>query len=196
MPSATWRRAARTFCVGLGVGAHLERWQVPAAQIHEMDWWEQLEIKGVKITCAPARHYSGRTSMNDSTLWASWMVKGPTYSMYYSGDTGYAEHFKAIRAKLGAPELALIKVGAYGDTWMDIHMNPESAVQAVQDLGAGTLLPVHGATFNLAYHAWAEPAVRTLAAAKAANVQMVVPRVGEKWELGQPFVNTPWFVKP
>ena len=189
-------RGGTHFYVGLGIGAHLERWQVPAAQIHEMDWWEQADIKGVKIVCTPARHYSGRTSMNNSTLWASWMVKGPTHSVYYSGDTGYAEHFKAIRAKLGSPELALVKVGAYGDTWMDIHMNPESAVQAVQDLGATALLPVHWATFNLAYHAWAEPAVRTVAAAKAAGVQVVVPRLGEKFEFGQPFSNQAWYLKP
>ncbi|APW43612.1 MBL fold metallo-hydrolase [Rhodoferax saidenbachensis] len=182
------------FFVGLGIGAHLERWNVPAAQIHEMDWWEQASFKGVTIHCTPARHYSGRTSMNNSTLWASWMVKGPTHSMYYSGDTGYAGHFKAIREKLGAPELALVKVGAYGDTWMDIHMNPESAITAVQDLGATTLLPVHWATFNLAYHAWAEPVVRTLAAAKAQGVQVVTPRAGEKFEFGQPFQNLPWYL--
>ena len=54
--------------------------------------------------------------------------EGPTHSFYFSSDTGYADHFKTIRAKLGAPELALVKVGAYGDTWMDIHMSPESAI--------------------------------------------------------------------
>lgn len=184
------------FYVGLGVGAHLERWQVPAAQIHEMDWWEQANIKGVTIVCTPARHYSGRTSMNNSTLWASWLVKGPTHSAYYSGDTGYAGHFKAIREKLGAPELALVKVGAYGDSWTDIHMTPESAIQAVQDLGATALLPVHWATFNLAYHAWAEPIQRTLVAAKSTGVQVVTPRVGEAFEFGQPFVNHPWYLPP
>ncbi|MES2581544.1 MAG: MBL fold metallo-hydrolase [Pseudomonadota bacterium] len=184
------------FYVGLGIGAHLERWQVPAAQIHEMDWWEQASIKGVVIHCTPARHYSGRTSMNNSTLWASWMVKGPTHSVYFSGDTGYGGHFKAIRERLGAPGLALIKVGAYGDTWMDIHMGPESAVQAHQDLGAQTMLPVHWATFNLAYHDWAEPVVRTLAAAKTQGTQVVVPRVGERFEFGQPFDNKPWYLPP
>jgi L-ascorbate metabolism protein UlaG (beta-lactamase superfamily) len=184
------------FYAGLGIGAHLERWQVPAAQIHEMDWWEQASIKGVVIHCTPARHYSGRTSMNNSTLWASWMVKGPTHSMYFSGDTGYADHFKAIRDRLGAPELALIKVGAYGDTWMDIHMNPESAVQAYQDLGAQALLPVHWATFNLAYHDWAEPVVRTVLAARAKGAQVVTPRVGEKFEFGLPFDNKPWYLPP
>ncbi len=184
------------FFVGLGIGAHLERWQVPSAQIHEMDWWEQADFKGLQIHCTPARHYSGRTSMNNSTLWASWLVKGPTHSVYFSGDTGYAGHFKAIRERLGAPELALIKVGAYGDTWMDIHMNPESAVQAYLDLGAHSMLPVHWATFNLAYHDWAEPIVRTVAAAQAKGVPVITPRVGEKFEFGLPFANTPWYVPP
>jgi len=189
-------RGGTQFYVGLGIGAHLERWQVPTNQIHEMDWWEHAELKGVTIHCTPARHYSGRTSMNNSTLWASWMIRGPQHALYYSGDTGYADHFKAIRARLGAPNLALIKVGAYGDTWMDIHMNPESAVQAHQELGATTLLPVHWATFNLAYHDWAAPVVRTLAAAQAQGVQVVTPRVGEKFVWGQPFENQPWFQAP
>ncbi len=181
------------FYVGLGIGAHLQRWSVPPAQIHEMDWWEQASIQGVVIHCTPARHYSGRKSMDNSTLWSSWMLKGPSHSAYYSGDTGYAGHFKQIRERLGAPELALIKVGAYGDTWLDIHMNPESAVQAHKDLGATTMLPVHWATFNLAYHAWAEPVVRTVAAAAKQGVQLVTPRVGEKFEFGVPFENRAWY---
>ncbi len=167
---------------------------MPAAQIHEMDWWDKAEIKGVAIHCTPARHYSGRKSMDNSTLWASWMVKGPSHSAYFSGDTGYAGHFKAIRERLGAPQLALIKVGAYGDTWLDIHMNPEAAVQAHRDLGATTLLPVHWATFNLAYHEWAEPIVRSVAAAGAQGVQLVTPRVGEKFDFGAPFANSAWYL--
>ena len=182
------------FYVGLGLGAHLQRWAVPLAQIHEMDWWDQASIKGVVIHCAPARHYSGRKGMDNSTLWSSWMLQGPSHSAYYSGDTGYAGHFKQIRERLGAPELALIKVGAYGDTWLDIHMNPESAVQAHQDLGATTMLPVHWATFNLAYHAWSEPVVRTVAAATKQGAHLVTPRVGEKFEFGQPFENKAWYL--
>ena len=182
------------FYVGLGIGAHLRRWAVPPGQIHEMDWWDHANIKGVVIHCAPARHYSGRKSMDNSTLWSSWMLKGPSHSAYYSGDTGYAGHFKQIRERLGAPELALLKVGAYGDTWLDIHMNPESAVQAHQDLGATTMLPVHWATFNLAYHAWAEPVARAQAAATAQGVHLVTPRVGEKFEFGQPFENKAWYL--
>ena len=186
-------RGGTQFHVGLGIGAHLQRWEVPAAQIHEMDWWEQADIKGVKIHCTPARHYSGRRSMDNSTLWSSWMLKGANHSAYFSGDTGYAGHFRQIRERLGAPQLALLKIGAYGDAWLDIHMNPEAAIKAHQDLGATTLLPVHWATFNLAYHEWAEPVIRAQAAATAQGVQLVAPRVGEKFEFGMPFENRAWY---
>jgi L-ascorbate metabolism protein UlaG (beta-lactamase superfamily) len=183
------------FYIGLGVGAHLERWAVSATQIHEMDWWESLSIKGVTIHCTPARHYSGRKSMDNSTLWASWYVKGPSHSFYYSGDTGYAPHFTAIAKRLGPVELAVLKVGAYGETWLDIHMDPESAVKAYADLGAQVLLPVHWATFNLSYHAWDEPILRTITAATASGAALLTPRVGQAYEFGQPFTNDPWYTE-
>lgn len=181
------------FYVGLGVAAHLERWGVAGAQIHEMDWWESVEVNGVRIHCTPARHYSGRKRMNNPTLWASWMVKGPLHTAYYSGDTGYAPHFREIRRRVGSADLTLMKVGAYGDPWLDIHMDPESAVRAHVELGGRTLLPVHWATFNLAYHAWDEPILRTLSAAKAKGAYVITPRVGETFEFGVPFESTPWY---
>jgi len=183
------------FYVGLGIGAHLERWKVAPDQIHEMDWWQSLEIKNVQIHCTPARHYSGRKRQDNSTLWASWVVKGAQHSFYFSGDTGYADHFRAIRARFGDTDLNLIKIGAYGTppSWLDIHMDPESAVRADQDLGGGILLPVHWATFNLSYHAWDEPILRTLRAAAEQQVQVVTPRVGEVVEVAQPFSNVEWY---
>ena len=79
-----------------------------------------------------------------------------------------------------------MKVGAYGETWLDIHMDPEAAVQAHLDLGASVLLPVHWATFDLSYHAWEEPIARVLAVAAAKGIEVVTPRVGERVEFGQP----------
>ena len=186
-------RGGTHFFVGLGIGAHLQRWGVPLAQIHEMDWWDKIDFKGVEIHCTPARHYSGRKSMDNSTLWSSWMLRSAAYGVYYSGDTGYGPHFGAIRKRLGVPDLALMKIGAYGHSWLDIHMSPEQAVQADQDLGSPVVLPVHWATFNLSYHAWVEPIERALAAARAAGVQVVTPRIGEPYTPGQPFQSQHWF---
>jgi hypothetical protein len=52
---------------------------------------------------------------------------------------------------------------------------------------------VHWATFNLSYHAWDEPILRTLRAAAAEKAQVVTPRVGEVVEVGQPFSNVEWY---
>jgi len=48
------------FCTPLGVGAHLEEWGVAKEQIEEMDWWDETEYQGLRFTCAPAQHFSGR----------------------------------------------------------------------------------------------------------------------------------------
>src|SRR6185436_3326753 len=131
--------------------------------------------------------------MDNSTLWSSWAIRGAERSVYFSGDTGYAPHFQEIRRRLGPMELTLIKVGAYGEPWLDIHMDPESAVRAHADLGGKVMLPVHWATFNLAYHAWDEPILRAVRAAAEQHVQLVTPRVGEVVEIGQPFNNVEWY---
>jgi L-ascorbate metabolism protein UlaG (beta-lactamase superfamily) len=181
------------FYVPLGIGAHLQRWGVPRTQIHEMDWWQEARINGVRIVCTPARHYSGRKRMNNPTLWASWTIRGTGRNVYFSGDTGYAGHFKEIRRRLGRMDLTLMKIGAYGETWLDIHMDPESAVQAHLDLDADTLLPIHWATFNLSYHSWDEPIVRTLSAARKNGARVITPKIGEVVEYGRPFLSVAWY---
>ena len=46
-------------------------------------------------------------------------------------------------------------------------------------MASGAFLPIHWATFNLAFHAWRDPADRALAAAKKAGVAIAIPRPGE-----------------
>ena len=185
------------FFVPLGVGAHLEKWQVPANQIIELDWWETANIKGLTITSTPTRHYSGRglTDAN-KTFWSSWSMVGPRHRVYYSGDTGYGDHFQTIGNKFGPFDLSIIKIGAYGPfaSWTDIHMEAEDAIQAHLDVNARRLLPVHWATFNLALHDWNEPIKRALVAAKAANIEMVTPRLGEVVTAGEEFNSKIWWV--
>lgn len=184
------------FFVPLGVGAHLQRWGVAAAQVHDMQWWQSISLGAVTLVCTPARHYSGRDMFDyKQTLWSSWSVLGSQHRIYYSGDSGYASHFDAIGQRFGPFDLTLIKVGAYGpsDSWRDIHMSPEQAVQAHMQLRGATLLPVHWATFNLALHAWDEPIKRTLRAAEEHGVKVITPRVGELFEAGQPFLSQQWW---
>jgi L-ascorbate metabolism protein UlaG (beta-lactamase superfamily) len=184
------------FLVPLGIGAHLERWGVPTAQIEELEWWQQRTIGSVQIVCTPTRHYSGRDPRERSpTLWSSWSVIGPQHRFFYSGDTGYAKLFKEIGARLGPFDLAFIKIGAYGPgaSWHDIHMPPEQAVQVHRDVRARRMFPVHWSTFNLAYHDWDEPIRRTAAEATRTGVELVTPRLGEWVDADREFQSTRWW---
>ena len=175
-------RGAR-FLVPLGVGAHLEAWGVPPSQSDELDWDESRLVGHVTATFAPARHFSGRSlTGRDATLWGSWVLAGPEHRVYFSGDSGYFDGFREIGAAHGPFDATLMSVASYGPTWPHVHMTPEELVQAHVEIRGGVFIPVHWATFNLAFHDWNEPIRRASAAAAAAGVKVLAPRPGESIE--------------
>jgi L-ascorbate metabolism protein UlaG (beta-lactamase superfamily) len=189
-------RGGAQFFVPLGIGAHLERWNVAREQIHEAEWWQEQAAAGVRIISTPSRHYSGRRLVDyNATLWTSWAVIGTQHRVYVSGDTGYSDHFSSIGARFGPFDMSFIKVGAYGPgaSWLDIHMSAEDAVRAHRDVGGRRMFPVHWGTFNLAFHDWDEPIRRTVAAARATGVDVVTPRIGEIVDADQPFSSSAWW---
>jgi len=184
------------FFVPLGVGAHLDEWEVPKNQITEMDWWESKEISGLKIICTPAQHYSSRGIFDyKETFWSSWSVIGPKYSVFYSGDTGFSDHFQQIGDQLGPFDLGIIRIGQYGPgaSWIYSNMDPEDAVKAHLAVRARRMLPVHWGTFNIAFHDWDEPIKRAVRAAHEQNMDLVTPRVGEVVIAGEPFNSLNWW---
>lgn len=187
------RSQSAPFLVPLGVGAHLDRWRVPSDRIVELDWNESVEVAGLRFTATPARHFSGRAFARDRTLWSSWVIAGATQRVYYSGDTGYFDGFGAIGAEHGPFDATLMAIGAYSPAWPDIHLNPEQAVQAHLDLRGGLLIPVHWATFNLAFHGWSEPADLVWREAKAVDAQLAVPRPGERVQVAEPPPVDAWW---
>jgi hypothetical protein len=48
----------------------------------------------------------------------------------------------------------------------------------VGGLGGGTLMPIHWGTFNLALHAWDEPAETLVRLASEQRVRLFTPRLG------------------
>lgn len=174
------RTQTAPFVVPVGIGAHLRRWRVPADRIIELDWGQHTDIGELRLICTQARHFSGRGLSRDNTLWASWVIRGPRHRVYFGGDTGYTAGFADIGAEHGPFALTLLPIGAYGAQWPHIHMNPEEAVRAHGDLNGDVLLPIHWATFDLAFHGWAEPAQRLCVAAAEAGVSLALPMPGQR----------------
>ncbi|RZU33953.1 MBL fold metallo-hydrolase [Blastococcus saxobsidens] len=177
------RTQTAPWVVPLGIGEHLRTWGVPDERIVELDWDGEHRVGALTLTCTEARHFSGRYFHRNTTLWASWVVAGREHRVFFGGDTGYTPAFAAIGARLGPFDVTLLPVGAYNDAWHAIHMDPEEAVRAHGDLGGAVLIPIHWATFNLAFHRWAEPVQRLLAAAASRGVEVAVPRPGERIDL-------------
>ncbi len=173
------------FYTALGVGAHLEAWGVPAARITELDWWERAAVPGtgLVITAAPSQHFSGRgLGGRNGTLWSSFAVHGSRHTFFFSGDTGLTAEYQEIRQRLGPFDLIMLEVGAFHPSWGDIHLGPEGALQALALLGGGSFLPVHWGTFNLAMHAWDEPAETLLQLAPQQGVHLLMPLLGQPVE--------------
>jgi L-ascorbate metabolism protein UlaG (beta-lactamase superfamily) len=180
------------FVTSLGVGAHLEAWGVPAHRITELDWWESHNVGNLTLTAAPSQHFSGRGLKDrNATFWSSIVIRSPRHAVFFSGDTGLTTEYQVIRERLGPFDLVMLEVGAFHPAWGDIHLGPENALKAVTLLGNAPFLPVHWGTFNLALHAWDEPAEYLLK--HGADVPLVMPRLGEPVEPSHCKRVEPWW---
>lgn len=171
--------------VPLGVGAHFQRWGYVRDKVHEADWYETLAMgNDLAIHLVPARHYSGRALTRNQTLWTGFVLESNKRRVLLSGDTGYGPHFKEIGSRFGNFDLVALDMGQYDPRWPAIHMSPEEAAQAAEELNANALLPAHVGRFNLARHAWDEPFERISAQSKNKSYRLLTPRIGEAINLG------------
>jgi L-ascorbate metabolism protein UlaG (beta-lactamase superfamily) len=188
------RGKVKKVVTGLGNGEHFERWGYDKSMIIEKDWNEEVALdNGFKITVAPARHFSGRGFARNQSLWVSFIVQGPLHKIYVGGDSGYDDHFKAIGDKHGPFDLVMLECGQYNRYWKYIHMMPEETAQAAIDLKAKRLMPVHWSKFSLALHAWDEPILKVMEAAKKLDLPVVHPFIGETVYLDSATTYSTWW---
>ena len=168
------------FVMPLGNAAQLESWGVTASNIIELDWWQSIDVKGVKIVSTPSQHFSGRgLADRDHALWSSWVIKSDKTSIFFSGDSGYFDGFKTIGEKYGPFDLTLMETGAYDKDWPDVHMAPEESAQAHKDLKGRKMIPIHNGTFDLAFHSWTDPFEQITTIANREWIDLLTPKMGQ-----------------
>lgn len=178
----------------LGVGAHLEYWGIDPAIITELDWWEEHKVTSeVKLTATPSRHFSGRGFQRGKTLWSSFVLELGNQRIFIGSDSGYDGRFTEIGQKFGPFDLAFLECGQYNNYWPQIHMFPEQAVRAAQELNAEIIFPVHWSKFVLSTHPWNEPVRRLSKAAQEEHRKFVSPKIGEVFSLDEPFQQEKWW---
>jgi L-ascorbate metabolism protein UlaG (beta-lactamase superfamily) len=153
--------------------------------VTELDWWQQTALpNGLRITCVPAQHFSGR-GMRDGckTLWGGFVMESAAGPIYFAGDTGYGPHFQEIARLFGPPRLAFLPIGAYKPEWFmwPGHMGPEGALKAHFELKARTSIAMHFGTFPLGddgQHEAAEALRAEIKKAAMRGSQFLVPDWG------------------
>ena len=151
-------------------------------RIVELDWWESHACgPGAEVTLVPALHWSRRRPFGTNRrLWGGFMLRSGGRLVYFAGDSGYQDGlFSQIGRRCGAPDLALIPIGAYEPRWFmsAAHMDPEEAVRVHRDVGARRSIAMHWGTFQLTDEAREEP-VRRLEASRGEVAAFAVLQIG------------------
>jgi L-ascorbate metabolism protein UlaG (beta-lactamase superfamily) len=136
------------FVVPRGLGSALPR---QCREIIELDWWQYVEIAGVRVHLVPAQHWHRRGMFDlNKSLWGGYVLSG-THRVYHSGDTGSFEGFAAIGEVFGGIDAACLPLGAYEPRWFmsQQHMSPEQSLAATSGLRASHLVGMHWGAYDL-----------------------------------------------
>lgn len=136
-------------------------------EIYELDWWQQIEWRGLPIHCMPAQHFAARGPFDrNRTLWCGFALNSPEGAIYFAGDTGFSPLFHEVAREFDHIRLALLPIGAYEPEWFmgPIHMTPEQALLAHDILRPSVSVATHYGTFSLADDGEADPTDRLLRA--------------------------------
>jgi L-ascorbate metabolism protein UlaG (beta-lactamase superfamily) len=150
-------------------------------RVIELRWWESATVGRLRITLTPAKHWGTRWFHDGHRGYGGYVLEGGAQRLYYSGDTAYFGGFREIGARL-QPQIALLPIGAYTpDSYRTVHTSPEDALQALADVGARWMVPMHYGTFWLGEEPMEEPVPRLLASAERMGLRDRV-RVVEEGE--------------
>jgi L-ascorbate metabolism protein UlaG (beta-lactamase superfamily) len=176
-------RFSPAFVTTLGNRTFLERQGLK--RVVELDWWDEIEVAGIHVTCTPARHFAARTPFDrNRTLWGGFAFRIGPVTAWFAGDTGYGPPFTEIGSRVPGIDLACIPIGAYDPRWFmqPVHVNPEEAVQIHREVGARFSVGIHFGTFRLTDEAFDEPARRlrqALAAEAVPAEHFLIPEHGQ-----------------
>lgn len=151
-----------------GVGDLVKR--LGFARVHEMEWWQELDVQGLRVTMTPCKHWGARMFNDTHRGYGGYVIKSMNqailHSVYHSGDTAYFSGFTEIGRRLH-PQIALLPIGAYfPDSYRAVHTSPEEAICGFVEVGAQWMVPMHYGTFRLGREPMDEPVTRLEAEAE------------------------------
>jgi len=140
-------------------------------KVQELRRWESMELGPLRITLTPARHWGARMLHDKHRGFGGFLIEYHGRTVFHCGDSAWFDGFCEIGRRADI-DIALLPIGAYDTpTGRDVHMNPEEALRAFNELGAGLMIPMHYGTFRLGFEPMEEPPGRLLAHARSLGLE-------------------------
>ena len=194
--SVALKDRVKNVITGLGNGEYYEMWGYDTKKIHELDYYEELNLRdNIKVIFTPARHFSGRFLNGNRTEPGSFVIITKNKRFFYSGDSGYGRHFKEIGDRFGPFDFAVMEDGQYDRQWHNVHMLPDEVIKASEELKAAAILPVHNSKFVLANHTWKDPLEQLEKTKNTFKGEIFTPKISEVVYLDKSNETLEWWQK-
>lgn len=161
-------------------------------KVKTLDWDQSVKYnQDITIHLQPAQHWSKRWLWDtNKALWGAFVMETTGGNIYFAGDTGYGEGVPFLKAKERFKQFrfAMLPIGAYDPRrFMEyVHMNPQDAVLAHQDLGSPYTIPIHFKTFRLSDEGYETPVNLLYSALEESHLdpqRFRVLDIGEHWNI-------------
>ena len=138
---------------------------------------ESTRIGAVEVIAVPAAHNGSRFHPWKSEKMAvGYILKANGYTVYFAGDTSFANDFVGIRDRY-RPDAAILPIGCFAPRFpfKIHHVSPEEAVAAAKILGVSVVVPCHFGTYRLTGDRPATALPRFARAAAESGVSWLMP---------------------
>jgi L-ascorbate metabolism protein UlaG (beta-lactamase superfamily) len=158
-------------------------------ETREMKEWDVLEEGGVRITAVPAKHFGGRYGFDmlwtDNRGYTGYIIQYNGRTVYFAGDTGYRDSMFTDIGRRFSIDVALVPIAPIEPREMmsRVHLDPEQAVRAFDELGARLMIPIHHRTFYQGLEpriTTAEDQLKKIVSEKRLQDRVYIMRVGER----------------
>jgi len=184
-----WARHRPRIVTPLGNDAII-RAAAPEVEVTAADWGDTIALGEARVHLVPVHHWSARGVLDrNHALWCGFVIEGVGGRVFFAGDTGFdsGKPFREAAARHGAPDLALLPIGAYAPRWFMApqHMDPADAVAGMRLLGARQALGYHWGTFRLTDEGVDDPShalTAALAREAVAPERFLAMQPGQVWQ--------------
>lgn len=173
--------------------------------VYESFWWDKFSFEintnnqfseQIQFSFLPAFHWSQRSFFDQNrSLWGSWMIEYAGFTIYFSGDTAYSDHFSEIAKEFPSIDIAFMPIAPCEPKWCSAHISAEESGRAFLELNAKHFIPMHWGTFtNFGTEPFETPIKRTIDwwenhADKLEAKQLHILKIGEARKFELPQIN-------